>query len=1216
MYRSLIPHIDVIASTNLIVLLEDEVFADFFNTFLSLPVFGQMPIYIVHDLQWTLWPELPHALIAKYKGLLTWLEKYRLPYFCKTNLCHHYMLCKELISFIKSPEGAKMMRWKTADQWLLYKCVGGVRGMWRFCAYLSGTAGEELVEFWIIAERILGIDETNDKQKDTYLSLLLVLKATHLQEGSSVLILCNMNIKSLMNLSVWHPKQSTTRREILSRMQKVALFKIQSYWLPNFYMHCKINMAKEEKCQALLQEYEDRLCQVEEEEEEEDEDEEEDVNSLPSDLPLNMNIRRLYVTQKPYCSKKTKKKMWQFIEQGTWTVEPELPIINTLHPQKSKLHEKEFEGLPDLFSPPKLVVRMGALRPVRFKDSLCDLKTKENVSSTACKSRGDNNKTYLPFSLEGVYEKKFTARLRHATPVINQPSLISLKKVIRKSFSFEYLHWALTADSCAGNPFGDYLKSKHYKMENRLLHLWKDLDNFLTISISAKKGGNLLFRHTLGNRICELYLNEDNGPVLPLKPQTIQHLKELLPSGDVIPWIPKAQKEICKILASLFDDFLDLDDHWFLIFVSQTNTSESKRQKEKEHLDNLEYVLLCKRIQESLVLCQGLSTLEDMEALTDTHWQMIATQDLKRGGSLHLELQPSVYREDTRKMGFEELCRKNPKLAIERMSEDFKKYCEKKPIIIGKPVEAPKKTPSRLQLPSTLSFLKKGSGILRKPSLRPRSIMEVLQHPIHLDYFKEFLKINKAENLLDFILAMQRVCSESNEKLQKSLIEAIIKTFIHSKTNVEDILQCAAPILREISHMRRVPLAMLIQAQNQMLKYLDEKWFKIYQDMFPPRLQIQVVEPETKQKLLKKGAKTINLQFRKKKVWYYLNAIIRSICRFRKEMKKPASRRKFEDFLRRQMHNHKENIIISGPAKPTTTTNSSLPTKPGLDVDTEEIVYVKRRIFGHKMIIINFLVNDLSYFTEIEKFNDLVSSALVLQVNRVFNENDVALMKAKGNIIYKLFLASEIPPKLRVNISESMKDAIHNTITDGHLDRSVFHSSIMTIFPIIMHFWKKYCNWRAKHIYFHYSGMKSKEASPVGTMSPKQPQWSGGDHVILRFSLFKGIEWLLPQPREDAESPAMLSSSSSMSQKKKGTGIFQSAGDMGKEEENLTSKSEREEKSKRGFLMPLEFQVRTGVLGSDPWHKQEGTWGTSLGMEGMGWSECRWRERPKQNYGQ
>lgn len=36
---------------------------------------------------------------------------------------------------------AKMMRWQMADQWLLQKCIGGVRGMWRFYTYLKGSAG-------------------------------------------------------------------------------------------------------------------------------------------------------------------------------------------------------------------------------------------------------------------------------------------------------------------------------------------------------------------------------------------------------------------------------------------------------------------------------------------------------------------------------------------------------------------------------------------------------------------------------------------------------------------------------------------------------------------------------------------------------------------------------------------------------------------------------------------------------------------------------------------------------------------------------------------------------------------------------------------------------------------------------------------------------------------------------------------------------------------
>lgn len=38
----------------------------------------------------------------------------------------------------------------------------------------------------------------------------------------------------------------------------------------------------------------------------------------------------------------------------------------------------------------------------------------------------------------------------------------------------------------------------------------------------------------------------------------------------------------------------------------------------------------------------------------------------------------------------------------------------------------------------------------------------------------------------------------------------------------------------------------------------------------------------------------------------------------------------------------------------------------------------------------------------------------MLQVNKAYNENDIVLMRSKLNIILKLYLISDLPPKLRV----------------------------------------------------------------------------------------------------------------------------------------------------------------------------------------------------------
>ncbi|XP_042781776.1 regulator of G-protein signaling protein-like isoform X5 [Panthera leo] len=924
---------EIISSTNLIILLEDEIFADFFNTFLSLPVFGQTPFYAVENSQWNLWPEIPYDVIAKYKGLLTWLEKYRLPFFCKTNLCFHYILCQELISFIKSPEGAKMLRWKKADQWLLQKCIGGVRGMWRFCTYLKGSTGEELVDFWILAEKILSIDEMDLEMRDHYLSLLLVLKATHLQEGSRVVTLCNMNIKSLLNLSIWHPNQSTTRREILSHMQKVALFKLQSYWLPNFYTHARTIMAKVESCQGLLQEYETRLCSV--------------CCTHIGELPVNMSIKKCHYPQKRYSSKTTKRRMWQLTDHGS-TLEidtkPETNItpLQEMCSQVKDTYKYKYTQMPSL----KVTSSKERIISSQEKDILCAGKSNMKKKS----------KSHL--HMEGLFETTFSTHMRTVTPSINHCPQMTIKKVIKQSISLGYTHWALCADDCAGRPFRHYLKKQNLKVEIQLLDLWQDLHHFLSVLLSNRKTGNTVFQHMLGNRICELYLNEQIGPCLPLKSQTIEGLKEMLPSGDVNPWIPRAQREICKMLSPWYDEFLDEEDYWFLIFTTQTKFIRDKWHK-KGSISKEENILLYKRCEESLELSQGLANMEKMDSL---QWQKIATEDLRQGGSLQVELKSPVLQADLEKMSFGELCYKYPKVAIQKISDDYKIYCEKAPKedftveIIREPRVV---SPS----PRKTSFYKRTG--MRKPSLRPRNLTEVLLNSNHLEFFREFLKERKADSPLKFLMAIHKISIETNEKIYKSLFENIIKTFFHGKVPAEVILQCDAPIIQEISHMRHVSTTTLLTLQGYVMKSLEEKWFKDYQELFPPYPQEgQHIEVQTSRKPSKT---TTYLQESQKRGWLKMISFIKSFCKYRRFMSDPSKRHEFEEYLHLEVQNSKENFSTSPNVSGRPTANVA--NVRSTDLENEDIILMKRRIFGHRIIVVNFAINDLYFFSEMEKFS-------------------------------------------------------------------------------------------------------------------------------------------------------------------------------------------------------------------------------------------------------
>ncbi|PNI67410.1 RGSL1 isoform 9, partial [Pan troglodytes] len=477
--------------------------------------------------------------------------------------------------------------------------------------------------------------------RDYYLSLLLMLRATHLQEGSRVVTLCNMNIKSLLNLSIWHPNQSTTRREILSHMQKVALFKLQSYWLPNFYTHTKMTMAKEEACHGLMQEYETRLYSV--------------CYTHIGGLPLNMSIKKCHHFQKRYSSRKAKRKMWQLVDPDSWSLEMDL--------------KPDAIGMPLQETCPqeKVVIQMPSLKMASSKETRISSLEKDMHYA---KISSMKNKAKSHLHMEAPFETKVSTHLRTVIPIVNHSSKMTIQKAIKQSFSLGYIHLALCADACAGNPFRDHLKKLNLKVEIQLLDLWQDLQHFLSVLLNNKKNGNAIFRHLLGDRICELYLNEQIGPCLPLKSQTIQGLKELLPSGDVIPWIPKAQKEICKMLSPWYDEFLDEEDYWFLLFTTQ-NRFISSRQHKREFIGKEENILLYRRIQQSLELSQALADMKEMDYM---QWRKIATEDLKQGGSLQVELTSPVFLTDITKMSFEELCYKNPKMAIQKISDDYKIY--------------------------------------------------------------------------------------------------------------------------------------------------------------------------------------------------------------------------------------------------------------------------------------------------------------------------------------------------------------------------------------------------------------------------------------------------------------------------------------------------------------------------------------------------------------
>ncbi|NXW70431.1 RGSL protein, partial [Hirundo rustica] len=587
-----------IASTDIRLLLQDDVFVDFFNTFLNLPVFGQTPLYISGTGRWYLWPGLPSHLDPSPAALLAWLGKHRLPHFCKSSLCLHLVLCQRLLAFIRSGEAAELLNWQGADRWLLERCIGGSQGMRHFCAFVRGTAGEELIDFWLITERLLGLDESDGSQRDLSSSLVLRLRATHLREGSSVVTLCTTTLGSLPKAR--HIQSVSTRREILSKMQEQALFMIQIYWLPKFFVHCKMGMKEEESCQPLLQEYQERLSQ--------------EPRGLSEPLPT-MHIKRSQGVSGPYCSQKAKAAVWALVKEGrdtqelkmaTFGVKPEEQPGPAGSMEEFCLDKDAWGLIPQQSEHPAFGGR-GVTFPGRPQSS-----TEQD--------------------LENLCKEKIRPGLPPSASLARLPSL---KKPVR---TLDFLPWALSAEACAGRPFRDFLQSQNRPMETHLLDLWHDLEEFLPVVLDSNRENSFFLRHLIGEKICKTYLEEDSVEKLPLETRTLVSLWNHLICGEFSPWIFRAQKEICKVLCGLYDEFLADDDRTFLQFMAP-GMDVPVPEVPGRAAGSGEHFHLSQRMNRSLKLSQALHGTRSLEGVSSKHWQLLAARDLQKGGSIQAEME-------------------------------------------------------------------------------------------------------------------------------------------------------------------------------------------------------------------------------------------------------------------------------------------------------------------------------------------------------------------------------------------------------------------------------------------------------------------------------------------------------------------------------------------------------------------------------------------------
>ncbi|KAK6484310.1 regulator of G-protein signaling protein-like [Huso huso] len=943
--------------------LKDEVFVDFFNTFLSLPVYGQIPLFHIAESKWIMCPELPYNKDITYVRFLEWLYTHRYTYFQKTELYHYCKLCQELLLFSTCQETGK-----SRENMYALSITSELQLSHNYLFY----KGEELVGFWVSVGRLLQIDETDLNQRNIYLSYLQVLKVVHLQEGSTVAVTCKITPDTLLKIFN-RDRPFKTRRDLLGKMRDEALLKVHTYWLPQFLTHCKLSMQKVEECRGILQKYKEKAFH-------------EYQGQLTGHQTVNLSVRRVKVelsqsVTEPYSSKQTKKRLWNI----------------PLQPARSKSRAKS-----------------------NFLESPCTLPLIKSKTDPERSSK-DNDKP---------------PKILHR-PIIKPPSILSFQSLPENPHQYEYMACVLTADGFAGGPFETFLKTKGHTSELHYLGLWSEMYSFLNLVLRSQDGCGHILRQIVAERIVEVYLSKESRKYVQLQEKTTEHLQNLLPAGEVIPWILTAQNEICEILCSSYDDFLDEDDKNFLILLSRSSLNEIKlkRRASGATLVFKKSDQLLDRMRVALDLCQACSSSGDADMLTEDTWALMPLEDIRNGGSV--QLAPSK-RHARRQMSFTELAKKYPKLAVKETSINYRLYYKNRPYyeVQSKPIST-----GILLKKANITFLKKGNSILRRPTTRPRSLAEVLRNPEGTEFFKRYLKMFGAQGPVLFYQEVEKLTEIHDPKIIKLKIIRIVDRFFGQKMKPEVYLQCNDNIILEIPRMPSVTLNLLLTAQNQVLKSLEEKWLRPYQDTFPPVATTTTISDTS----IRDGLLKDKLQH----IWSAFCSCIRSVCKFRSAMKNLTVRKGFEVYLKQEANDYSESRTIFVSSSATTSTQVA---ENKEEADTTQ---VKRRVVNNKALTVGFIVNDLSFYLEAEKFRNLADAGRIMASAGMYGENDQAQLHSKAEMIIKLFLRSEISPKLRINIAEVQKEMILLSVLHGNIDRSLFHSAVMSIFPTLIFCWKK-----------------------------------------------------------------------------------------------------------------------------------------------------------------
>ncbi|XP_052286288.1 uncharacterized protein LOC127881994 isoform X1 [Dreissena polymorpha] len=663
--------------------------------------------------------------------------------------------------------------------------------------------------------------------------------------------------------------------------------------------------------------------------------------------------------------------------------------------------------------------------------------------------------------------------------------------------------WSLASDILACSPFRSFLEKHEFLMDLKYLNFWTDVRSYLDTDENAITVYGETVRNFTAQRIVTEYLS-NSGVACDIFTESLKmSLLRAITGGNDVTLLCMAQDIVQETLWEPLKLYIQDERRLFLKQVRgeryqlsrrrrrqvDMGNSRSKSALEKENVDPffffqcqthsagstrtgssylasptfrfgsatsrpatsynvciseeqlwkaMELAVLCCEYGTPMMVPQSLPSVESLpDILYSDH------------GSMYISRVPAVRNE------FLHALFHKPTINIETIKVSRHVIFDK---VDTKQLKTAEKKEENLPKINHRMVLRRCGVMLDRPT-RPKSFVEVLTTPQHFDFFKRFMMVHKMPLPIAFWRAVEDLRDLTNAKTRQIRVTQIVRKFFGRYSKNGDLLDCDEDIIRQIPNMDKVTPGILICAQAAVYRSMERNWYPLYVETFPPETEPSVVSLISSTPLTPTTADTpidfadivIKSRNRKRKgVWknktvMVLKNLLRALVEFNRAVSGKTESQLLEIFMKCEVEKGKSSQAMD-QLNHLHNLEKHIMSSIGANVQM-------RVVIRNRLVILNRLPNDLRFWIEVNKYQQIVDTAVS---KGSVSELDTEFMSDKARSIIACFLLSEVPPKVQINIPSDLANNIVSSLNSKGPSRGLFHDAVILLFPILYHYYKRF----------------------------------------------------------------------------------------------------------------------------------------------------------------